>query len=346
MATLKANTISGIGTEGPVLNGGLKFRSQNYMTFPKGDTVQRGRGRGIWGGGWNSPSATSTNNIDYIQIQSGGQAKDFGDLTEGGNQMRANSSSTRGVFIGGRRPHPGVVNIMDYVELATTGNALDFGDLLTGRGAVGEISSQTRGISAAGYNPSNTNVIEYITIATLGNSQDFGDTEVSGSGSTMAGTQSSTRGILAGNYAPSSPNTSNIIQYLTIATLGNTQDFGDLTESGRHSASGTSNGVRAVFAAGTHLSPGSNDTMDYVTIATTGDALDFGDLGNISTGQVGATSDNIRGVFGGGSNSPLYYNVIQQVTIATTGNSVNVGDLTLQRLQPGCCSDSHGGLTE
>ena len=45
MATLKANTISGIGTEGPVLNGGLHFRSQNYMTLPKGDIVQRGRGR-------------------------------------------------------------------------------------------------------------------------------------------------------------------------------------------------------------------------------------------------------------------------------------------------------------
>ena len=133
--------------------------------------------------------------------------------------MRANSSSTRGVFIGGRRPHPGVVNVMDYVELATLGNALDFGDLLTGRGAVGEISSQTRGISAAGYTPSNNNTIEYITIATLGDSQDFGDTEASGAGSTMAGTQSSTRGILAGNYAPTSPNTSNIIQYLTIATL-------------------------------------------------------------------------------------------------------------------------------
>ena len=346
MATLKANTISGIGTEGPVLNGGLHFRSQNYMTLPKGDIVQRGRGRGIWGGGWNSPSSTSTNNIDYIQIQSGGQAKDFGDLTEGGNQMRANSSSTRGVFIGGRRPHPGVVNVMDYVELATLGNALDFGDLLTGRGAVGEISSQTRGISAAGYTPSNNNTIEYITIATLGDSQDFGDTEASGAGSTMAGTQSSTRGILAGNYAPTSPNTSNIIQYLTIATLGNTQNFGDLTESGRHSASGTSNGVRAVFAGGTHLSPGSNATMDYVTIASTGDAVDFGDLANVAPGQLGATSDNIRGVFGGGSNHPLYYNVIQQVPIATTGDSINIGDLTLQRLQPGCCSDSHGGLTE
>ena len=45
MATLKVNTVSGIGTEGPVLNGGLHFRSENYLTLPKGDTSQRGRGR-------------------------------------------------------------------------------------------------------------------------------------------------------------------------------------------------------------------------------------------------------------------------------------------------------------
>ena len=48
MATLKVNTLSGIGTEGPVLDGGLKFRSLNYMTLPKGDTTQRGRGRAVF----------------------------------------------------------------------------------------------------------------------------------------------------------------------------------------------------------------------------------------------------------------------------------------------------------
>ena len=51
MATLKVNTLSGIGTEGPVLNGGLKFRSENYMTLPNGHTTQRGRGRALILGG-------------------------------------------------------------------------------------------------------------------------------------------------------------------------------------------------------------------------------------------------------------------------------------------------------
>ena len=65
MANLKVNTVSGIGTEGPVLDGGLKFRSLNYMTLPKGDTIQRGRGRGVWGGG---TAGTSIATIQYAEL--------------------------------------------------------------------------------------------------------------------------------------------------------------------------------------------------------------------------------------------------------------------------------------
>ena len=51
MAILKVDTISGIGTEGSVFEGDIEFTSQNFLTLPKGDTTQRGRGRGCsWGG--------------------------------------------------------------------------------------------------------------------------------------------------------------------------------------------------------------------------------------------------------------------------------------------------------
>ena len=43
MAILKVDTISGIGTEGPVFEGDIEFTSQNFLTLPKGDTVQRKR---------------------------------------------------------------------------------------------------------------------------------------------------------------------------------------------------------------------------------------------------------------------------------------------------------------
>ena len=38
MAILKVDTISGIGTEGPVFEGDIEFTSQNFLTLPKGNT--------------------------------------------------------------------------------------------------------------------------------------------------------------------------------------------------------------------------------------------------------------------------------------------------------------------
>ena len=84
MANLKVNTVSGIGTEGVVLDGGLRFRSQNYMTLPKGDTNQRdndGGGRAVWGGGEVLASPATTDTIDYIDLSSQGNAVDFGNLS-------------------------------------------------------------------------------------------------------------------------------------------------------------------------------------------------------------------------------------------------------------------------
>jgi hypothetical protein len=96
---------------------------------------------------------------------------------------------------------------------------------------------------------------------------------------------------------------------------------------------------------GDHLSPAADTTIDYITISTTGNAQDFGDLETITIGTGGATSDKIRGVFALGYSGSAHLNVIQQVTIATTGDAVQIGDLTALRHQPGCLSDTHGGLS-
>ena len=76
---------------------------------------------------------------------------------------------------------------------------------------------------------------------------------------------------------PTSPNHTNSIDYLTIATLGNTTDFGD--SSGRDQGGGVSSSIRG--CAGGGYDNGTSTiavTIDYVQIMTTGDALDFGDL--------------------------------------------------------------------
>ena len=72
-----------------------------------------------------------------------------------------------------------------------------------------------------------------------------------------------------------SPTNVSDIQYLTIATRGNTQDFGDVTQQRRYGAC-CSSPTRAVYCGG--LNPSIEDRMDYIQIATTGDAVDFGNL--------------------------------------------------------------------
>ena len=74
-------------------------------------------------GGYAQPARTNT--IQYVTIQSLGNAIDFGDLTDARDPSNL-SSMTRGVMFSG--DYPANVNIIDFIEIMTTGNALDFGD--------------------------------------------------------------------------------------------------------------------------------------------------------------------------------------------------------------------------
>ena len=80
---------------------------------------------------------------------------------------------------------------------------------------------------------------------------------------------SPTRGVFSGGYI--SPASTDEISYITIASKGDTQDFGNLTVASNEQAA-TSSHIRGVIM-------GANDNhIEYITIATTGDATDFGDL--------------------------------------------------------------------
>ena len=76
------------------------------------------------GGAKTSPSYAETNIIDYVTIDTTGNATDFGDRTSVSKQNAGLNNAGRGVFAGGN------VNIIDYIAIDTTGNATDFGDLL------------------------------------------------------------------------------------------------------------------------------------------------------------------------------------------------------------------------
>jgi len=94
-----------------------------------------------------------------------------------------------------------------------------------------------------------------------------------------------TRGLFAGGYNFSTR--SNVIDYVTISTLGNATDFGDLW-SNLYALAGVSNKVRAIFGGGTDGSY--NDTIQYVNIDTTGNTTDFGDLTQARNTYCGASN--------------------------------------------------------
>ena len=336
MAILKVDTISGIGTEGPVFEGDIEFTSQNFLTLPKGDTTQRGRGRALISGG-STPSVTS--DINFLNIQSSGRSIDFGDLTHARYDFGGCSNGTRGVFAGGRDPAGNEIDdTIDFVTIATTANATDFGNLTEERGGTqGAVSSSTRGIWGGGFVPSQVNKIEFVTIATTANATDFGDLTATRSGCARA--MSTTRGLFASGGNPSAVN---IIDFITMASTGNAQDFGDTNADGANGLQGTSSNTRGVFAG---MGPNFK-TIDFVTIATTGTVTDFGDM-RFEASQRTGTGNSIRGIFAGGYISPTgRTTLIDQIEIATTGNATGFGDLLVTTNYAGSTSDSHGGLAE
>ena len=248
------------------------------------------------------------------------------------------TGGTRGVVAGGYvTPGDGTSDI-DYFTISTTGNALDFGSLLTKKRISASCSSSTRGIVSGGYNETpgaHLNTIEYLTISSTGNSIFFGELN-SVSFYAHGGCSNSTRGIFAGGAeVPTTPAYSNVIQYITIASLGNAQDFGDLQQGRRpNSDNGVASSTRGVFSGGVGPTAGGKDTIEFITIASLGNASTFGEL-TLPRQAVGSCSNSIRGVQAGGeAPSPtLKTTTIDYFTISTIGNAMDFGDLTTAKYQ-------------
>ena len=235
--------------------------------------------------------------MSYFTIASTGNGTNFGDLTVARGYVSSLSSDTRGIWAGGAggpaSPYiQSDVSVTDYVTIASEGNATSFGELID-QGYMGDVacSSPTRGVIAGG-NPT-TNVIQYVTIASTGVAKDFGDLIAA---SIAPGAASShTRGIFCGSCPGAPAYTSlNHIDYVTIASTGNAQDFGDSLFAGSYKA-GTSNSIRAVWT-GTYASPTTLNNIEYVQIQTLGNTVDFGDSTNSYGNRAGATSDTHGGL--------------------------------------------------
>ena len=290
--------------------------------------------------GWPSPppdagfffEGSGQTNIDQINMISASAATDFGNLTVTPQLPAALSNTTR-LVAGGLRDDN---NSIEYWSTSSGGSSTDFGDLLTTRYGRLTVNNPTRGVFAGGYNGGAKADIEYITIASTGNGTDFGDLTrdlYKGFGTIC----SPTRGVFSDGYTNgTSFNQSNVIEYITIASTGNSTDFGDDTVS-RDYGAGASNSTRGLIAGGTVGSSGSN-IITYITIASTGNATDFGDL-SASGPRLGGTANLTKAffcstIFGGSG-------FVKYVTISSTGNSADWGAGLSSEYGT---SISHGGL--
>ena len=145
------STTSDVGSQyGTTFDGFGSFATSTYMVPPGGNTRERNRGRGVFGGGYAPSPASLRNIIDYVEINTLGNAKDFGDLLSINNgESGACSSSTRALYGGGS----GNDQTITFITIASTSNATNFGDLITGRRSLSAVSSDTRGLFAGGTTP-------------------------------------------------------------------------------------------------------------------------------------------------------------------------------------------------
>ena len=315
---------------------------------PTGNSADQVSGaRGLIAGG------NSGKKIDYINIATTGNGVDFGNLAEITYQQASFGSNTRSICAGGAGPSTNPNDVIEYITFATTGDTADFGNLSVARRNPGAVSNQTRGVVAGGGNVNELTVydtMDYVTIASTGHAVDFGNK--TNNIMTPAGSiNSPTRGVFAGgaSTAPSYTET-NVMDYITIASTGHAQDFGDLRQATAAPA-GCSNAVRGIIAGGaTDLVPGQTLTADisYLTIATTGNAMDFGDL-IVATnfGHSAGMSSPVRGVFACGYVAPgpsATRDTIQYIAIATQGNAVDFGDSVTSERYRSANSNAHGGL--
>jgi hypothetical protein len=121
------------------------------------------------------------------------------------------------------------------------------------------------------------------------------------------------------------------IEFLTISTLGNTQDFGDLT-GGTRQGCGLSNSTRALRVGGID-GPSHKDIIDFVTISSTGNATDFGDMPEVRLGFPSALANEVRGVVCLGETSNPVGNL----------DDLDFGDRTVGGNYLSACSNGHGG---
>tara|TARA_Y100001970_G_scaffold291149_1_gene427247 strand:+ start:615 stop:1976 length:1362 start_codon:yes stop_codon:yes gene_type:complete len=137
---------------------------------------------------------------------------------------------------------------------------------------------------------------------------------------------SATRIIFGGGTPYASPwPVTDAMDYKAMASDGNTQDFGNLTDE-RRALTAFSSSTRGIFVGG--VEPSSVNVIDYVEISTVGNALDFGDCMTAGRYSQSGCASPTRGLCVHGN--PNNRDYIEVLTIASKGNTIKFGNRMFQ----------------
>ena len=265
-----------------------------------GNCAMSNGSRGVIGTGYEGSGAGGTNEtISYITFATTGNDTDFGDTGFGQNSSVGGSNGTRGLMWANGYSCT-TRDVILYITMDTTGNATDFGDASSAEVSRGGcVNSETRCVQNCSWHCfAGNDTLEYVTFDTLGNAVDFGNALYSNPTS-GDGVSDGVRGVWGGTQYGSSSNWANMggMEYITIASTGNTTGFGNHTagnsdphgHNGARESGACNNDTRGCFMGG-HPYYSIRNNIDYITIQSTGDASDFGDISSGTSNSSGGTS--------------------------------------------------------
>ena len=229
-------------------------------------------------------------------------------------------------------PVEGTVRFNDDLNTLEFFNGVEWRQFTYNQGQTG------RGVLTGG-SPVGQQRMEYFNLNTFGNSQFFGDTVHNGR-FIHGCCGSETRGVFGGGYDSSEGgNSQSDIEFFTIASAGNSIDFGDLDAQEFRNCGACSSSTRGLFFAGGH--PSYFNSIEYIEIPTTGNAKDFGDQTSQAAVRTSFSSP-IRGFSYGGF--PAFSPSIDVVTIASLGNATTFGELDRTHHSGAGCSNNVRGM--
>ena len=229
--TTRTNTMQYVATStlGNTIDFGDLQNNRAFMASASDGT------KGYFMGGSRDASGSyaAQNSIEYITIQTTGNATDGANLSVVRTTVYAWNDATRSLVMGGQDGISTQYNSVDYFTMANLStNAVDFGDLSGVRYHGGSGGDATYALYFGGYDGNGTvyQNIDRFTIQTIGNASDFGD--MTANTVNAAGASNGTYTIMAGGGVVAKTS----IDYVTVATPSNATDFGDLTKTTQFAA--------------------------------------------------------------------------------------------------------------